>query len=121
MRHRMHTKDYLGNRCPTFWGATAVTAAASGSGGWTLSKRRLTMGQSPTVMGTTRDYCRYTEALLTPYEGAFTIGGIDLSFTMMLSNRPWDDYGGGVWLSATFVALWFCIECGKRVRCGSPP
>ena len=32
------------------------------------------------VMGTTRDYCRYIKALLIPYSGAITIGGIDLTY-----------------------------------------
>ena len=30
-------------------------------------------------MGTTRYYCRYIKVLLIPYQGAITIGGIDLS------------------------------------------
>ena len=30
-------------------------------------------------MGTTRDHCRYIKALLTAYEGAITIWGIDRS------------------------------------------
>ena len=30
------------------------------------------------VMGTTRDYCRYIKALLSPYSGAITRAGIDL-------------------------------------------
>ena len=39
------------------------------------------------VMGTTRDYCRYTTALLLPYEGAITTGGIDLRQTIVCTSE----------------------------------
>ena len=39
----------------------------------------ITCGSIPQpIMGITRDFCRYIKALLTPYQGAITIGGIDL-------------------------------------------
>ena len=45
-------------------------------------------------MGTTRDYCRYTKVLLTPYQGAITIRGIDLSNMLVSgSTRPLRDSG----------------------------
>ena len=37
-------------------------------------------------MGTTRDYCRYIKALLSPCLGAITIGGIDLTYRVVLSS-----------------------------------
>ena len=37
------------------------------------------LGVGFTVMGTTKDYCRYIQALLTPYLGAIAVGEIDLS------------------------------------------
>ena len=39
------------------------------------------------VMGTTRNYHRYITALLTPYQGAITKGGIDLEVTLKPKNQ----------------------------------
>ena len=55
---------------------------------WSPDKGSLTSSQTPVkvwsdpkpVMGTTRDYCRYMEALLAPYLKAITVRGIDLMY-----------------------------------------
>ena len=39
-------------------------------------------------MGTTRYYSRYIKVLLTPYKGAITIGGIDLSLMCFKFCKP---------------------------------
>ena len=48
-------------------------------------------------MGTTGNYCRYVKALLAPYYGAMTIGGIDLkareSRGLALLNWDWGILG----------------------------
>ena len=38
-------------------------------------------------MGITRDYSRYSKALLSPYQGAITIRGIDLSLGLDLGLK----------------------------------
>ena len=43
------------------------------------------------VMGTTRDYCRYMKALLTPYSGATTVGWINPKFKGFPKNHPPND------------------------------
>ena len=47
------------------------------------------LGQLPhPVMGTTRDHCRHSKALLTPYEGVITIMRMDLSHSTLLRPEP---------------------------------
>ena len=52
------------------------------------SKPSVVLGSIPhPVMGTTRYYCRYIKVLLTPYEGAITIGGIDLMLYYVMTHE----------------------------------
>ena len=58
------------------------------------------------VMGTTRDYCRYIKALLTPYYEAITTAGIDLRFRVQISGvllRACVGYQTSGWGRATLL------------------
>ena len=58
----------------------SVWGCGLGSGIDALEISGIGWGNPGPAMGTTRYYCRYIKALLTPYEGAITIGGIDPRF-----------------------------------------
>ena len=74
------------------------------------------------VVGTTRDYCRYIKALLSPYSGAIAVEGIDLTFdglgfAVFRAFKIYRAYGAYVFCFCVFWGLGFRV-LGSGLRFG---